>query len=317
MRRIEWLLVCSVFASLLFVTACEREFTPEVVGTNDNIVVEGYIEAGDRPNPPFVILTKSVPFFSEFSTASSNIFVRNAQVWVSNGTDSVRLTQFCWADLDSNVRRQAARAFGINVDSVTNNFNFCAYIDVTGRMRGEVGKTYHLTIEAENRRLTATTTIPPLVRIDSVQFVRPPGNNQNDTMWQLRPWAKDPPGVINYYRTLVSVNGSSYERGRGSVVDGALFDGINLQFFVANNSPNRRREPDAIRSLFFQGDTISLKACQIDKAHFDFWRTLEFNANNQGPFSSYTRVLYNINGVGGIGIWGGLGVTYFEVIAPK
>lgn len=317
MNQIIWVLKRGLLASILFFTACEVEFTPEVVGINDNIVVEGYIEAGDRPNPPFVILTRSTPFFSEFSTSTNNIFVRNAQVWVSNGTDSVRLTQFCWADLDTNVRRQAARTFGINFDSVTTNFNFCVYVDLTGRMRGEVGKTYNLTIEADNRRLTASTTIPPLVRIDSVQFVRPPGVNQNDTMWQARPWAKDPAGVPNYYRTLVSVNGGSYERGRNSVVDGSIFDDINIQFVVANTSPNRRREPDAIRGLFFQGDTISIKASQIDKAHFDFWRTLEFNANNQGPFSSYTRVLYNIKGEGGIGIWGGFGVTYFDVIAPK
>ncbi len=317
MKQIKWLCLSSLWAVMLFMTACEREFTPEVVGINDNIVVEGYIEAGDRPTPAFVVLTRSVPFFSEFNTSSSNIFVRDAQVWVSNGTDSVRLTQFCWSDLDSNLRRQAARSFGINLDSVTSNFNFCAYIDIAGRMRGEVGKTYHLTIAADNRRLTATTTIPQLVRIDSANFVRPPGINQNDTMWQMRPWVKDPAAVKNYYRSLVSVNGSSYGKGRGSVTDDAFFDGITTQFYMPNNSPNRRKEPDAIEDLFFKGDTISIKYCQIDKAHFDFWRTLEFNANNQGPFSSYTRVIYNIKGEGGIGIWGGIGVTYFDIIAPK
>lgn len=311
----------SFWLSLLLLTACEREFTPEVVGINDNIVVEGYIEAGDRANPPFVILTRSVPFFSEFSTSSSNIFVRDAQVWVSNGTDSVRLVQFCWADLDSNLRRQAARGFGINIDSVTSNFNFCAYGDITGRMRGEVGKSYQLTIVADNRRLTANTTIPNLVRIDSANFVRPPGNNKNDSMLQMRPWTKDPAGIKNYYRSLVAVNGSSYGSGRGSVTDDALFDGINTQFYMPNRSPNRRRSPEgesnSIDALFFKGDTISIKYCQIDKAHFDFWRTLEFNSNNQGPFSSYTRVQYNIKGEGGIGIWGGIGVTYYETVAPK
>ena len=39
------------------------------------------------------------------------------------------------------------------------------------------------------------------------------------------------------------------------------------------------------------------------------WNTLEFSNANQGPFASYTRLESNING--GLGIWGGLSVSYY------
>ena len=58
---------------ILSMVACEKELTPTVVHDADQIVVEGYIEAGigkdaNRVTPPFVILTRAVPFQKEFTT---------------------------------------------------------------------------------------------------------------------------------------------------------------------------------------------------------------------------------------------------------
>jgi hypothetical protein len=296
---------------LMSMIACEKELTPTLTSDADAIVVEGYIEAGtgkdiSRVLPPYVILTRAVPFQKEFRT--NNIFVNGADITLSDGTDSVKLSEFCWQSLDSVTKRRASVLFGINADSVQSNFNLCLYVDLTQKIKGQVGKTYRLNIKKDNKTITAITTIPKYIPIDSTYFIKPPGINQNDTMAQLRAYIQDIPNELNYYRYLVRVNGSTYKAGRQSVYTDELIDG---QYFLFNLF-NKEEES---RGLFRRGDTLSIKWSNIDGEQYQFWRTLEFNANNQGPFSSYTRVKSNIQG--GMGIWGGAIVSYLDTIVPK
>ena len=298
------LVLCSIFM------ACEKEFVPNLPTVSEEVVVEGYIEAGPNPTPPYVILTKSLPFFKELSSFN-NVFVEGAEVWISNGTDSTRLQEFCWKNLDPSVKQQAALFFGINADSVSADFNFCVYIDFAQKIKGEIGKTYTLRIKTkEGKQLNAKTYIPRAVKIDTIEFIKPPGINQNDTMAQARATIKDLVGP-DYYRYFTSINGSSYISGANTVTDDAFFES-QLTKFNLLNSANERGENFG---LFRRGDTVSIKFATIDKAHFDFWSTLEYNANNGGPFASYTRVKHNISG--GLGIWGGYSATYYDVIVPK
>ncbi len=306
-----------VLLLLIGLIACEKEFSPELPTTADDIVVEGYIEAvpqGRQAIPPYVLLTKAIPFFKEI-TSFGGLYVTGAEVWVSDGKDSARLQEFCWKDLDSTTKKLAARNFGINLDSVNANFNFCAYIDFTQKIKPAIGKTYFLRIKTkEGAILTAQTTIPRAVPIDSAAFIKPPGTNKNDSMAQMRATIRDPIGK-DYYRYFTSVNGSSFSVRRNSVIEDAFFEGQKTTFNLANTQPRPKDDPPENFGLFRRNDTISVKYCTIDKAHFSFWSTLEFNSNNQGPFASYTRVKHNI--VGGLGIWGGYSVTYFDAIVPK
>jgi hypothetical protein len=294
--------------------ACEKEFSPDLADTSDDIVVEGYIEAGRDATPPYVILTKSLPFFREFK-GFNNLFIRKATVWVGNGKDSVQLQELCWSELPPSVKEEAAQLFGIKADSVGADFNFCVYLDLAQRLKGEVGKTYFLNIKTqEGKVLKAQTTIPRTILIDSASFLKPPGENKNDTMAQMRATINDPKGA-DFYRYFVGINGDSYRAGDQSVTDDQFFDGLVTKF----NLTRPRFAGEDIDPLLFglwkRGDTISIKFCTIDKAHFDFWNTLEYNASSGGPFSTYTRVRHNI--VGGMGIWGGYNATYLDTIVPK
>ena len=52
-------------AIILFAfTSCEEEYIPETSISEQEIVVEGYVEVGEGSNPTFVILTRSIPFIS-------------------------------------------------------------------------------------------------------------------------------------------------------------------------------------------------------------------------------------------------------------
>ena len=69
--------------------------------------------------------------------------------------------------------------------------------------------------------------------------------------------------------------------------------------------------------FFDKGDTVTLKVCNIDKATFDFWRTMEYTYASVGnPFSSPTRVISNIHG-GGLGYFGGYAAQYRTLIIPR
>jgi Domain of unknown function (DUF4249) len=306
--------LCAFILTILGFTACEKEFNPNLTETSDDVVVEGYIEAGRNAPPPYVILTKSLPFFRELPSFN-NVFINGAEVSVSNGKDSVQLTEFCWKSLPEAFKKQAAQVFNLNLDSIPKDFNFCVYIDQTMRIQAEIGKTYTLNVKTkEGKILSAVTTIPRAVKIDSADFVKPPGINNNDSLTQMRAYANDPKGN-DYYRYFTSINGSSYIAGRTSVADDAFFEGINTRFNLSKSEPRNSSANFDTYGLWRRGDTVSIKFCTIDKAHFEFWQTLEFNANNSGPFSSYTRVKHNVKG--GMGIWGGYNAAYFDAIVPK
>jgi hypothetical protein len=214
----------------------------------------------------------------------------------------------------------AAQAFGLNPDSLQ-NINLCIYLDLTGQLVGKEGGKYDLTIKKDAKTLTATTTIPKAVNLDSIVNRLTP-NNAFDTLRQVRGFLSDPVGEYNAYRIFARNNDSQLmANGFGSVVDDRLFDGKKSFEFQLNNPV--RRNPKAneteeekqkrreISGLWFVGDTATFKWCSIDKAHYEFWNTLESARNNQGPFSSYTRVKYNVTG--GLGIWGGYAVRQYVV----
>jgi hypothetical protein len=59
---------------------------------------------------------------------------------------------------------------------------------------------------------------------------------------------------------------------------------------------------------------VTLKLCNIDKATYDFWRTMEFAYSSVGnPFSSPTKVLSNISG-GALGYFGGYAAQFKTII---
>jgi hypothetical protein len=235
--------------------------------------------------------------------------VHDADVRVNDGTVEVQFFEVCLSELDSAFRREIAAQFGFNPDSLA--IDFCAYLDVFGQLHPEIGKTYTLTIHSGNDVISAVTTIPKHVPIDGLHFQAPPGD-PNDTLAQLRASIADPPGERNFYRYFCSTNGGANETAFSSVEEDLFFDGKSFEFQLFNPATDggEDTEPEEF-GLYFVGDTVEIKWCSLDEAHFDFWNTLEFSNANEGPFSSYTRLQSNIQG--GLGIWGGYSVSYYKL----
>jgi hypothetical protein len=307
MRPFIHIITISVFA--LFLSSCEEEYIPVSSGDGPQYVVEGYLEAGDNPTPPYLILTTSFDFYGAFGPDEFNdSFVHDADVRVSDGSLEVTFQEICFFDLDSTVREQLAEQFGLNPDSLT--INFCVYIDVLNQLQPQSGKTYDLMIAVEGDTITSTTHIPTPVPLDSLMFEPPPGD-PNDTLAQLTCYISDPAGEKNFYRYFVGANGGPLETGFSSVEEDLFFDGKSFGFQLFNpETESGDVEPEEF-GLYFVGDTITVKWCTIDEPNFDFWNTLEFAKSNQGPFSNYTRIQSNI--IGGLGVWGGYNVNYYTL----
>jgi hypothetical protein len=281
--------------------SCEEEFVPEINNAPPEIVVEGYIEAGDNATSPYVILTRSIPFFNEINLNNANDFyVRGADITVTNRDVVIELQEFCLNDLDPAQQVIAAEFFGIDLDSAM--IDFCVYIDPTFSMVGVEGEQYDLNIEVEGKTITATTTLPEVPTIVEYAFSDTPGV-PNDTLRELRMTLQDDPNEANFYRYFTNVNDAGELAPITSVLNDLFFAGEVVEFPLPKAEPRGVEFNLETFGYYELGDTVEIKFCTIDEAHYDFWSTLEFNRANQGPFSSYTAISYNIEG--GIGIWGG------------
>lgn len=312
MLKIQNYLLVVLVANLCW--SCEEEFIPEVVEEKLPIVVEGYIEGGEQAAPPYVILTRSLSFFRSIDASDfSDIFVHDAQISVSDGTNTVQLTELCLDELTPEQQALAGDLFGLNPDSI--GFNFCAYVDLSFSMMGKIGETYTLDIQAGTEIISAVTTIPDHIPLDSLQFEEPPGE-PSDTLAQLICYVSDPPVETNYYRYFTKVNTAPFVSPFASVTDDRLFDGEQFRFPLAKAEPLDGTFDPVTFGLFHVGDTVGIKWMNLDEAHFNFWNTLEFNAQSQGnPFANYTRITSNIEG--GLGIWGGFSASYYESVVPE
>ncbi len=305
-KKVFW----SLFLALLVLSACEETFIPDVASTEPDIVIEGYIEAGEFSRPPYVFVTYAQPFFSSFSTEDfDGIFVHDAKVEVSNGEETFLLDEICYNELSLIQQEFLEEQLGLEVDSLS--VNLCVYLDLSFQLAGEVGKRYDLRVEADGKVLTSTTTIPEHVPLDDLFFVKPPGNPP-DTLRDLRCLVSDPAEQTNYYRYFTQMNDEAVIAPINSVIDDLFFNGASFEVPLPKAEPRGTAIDPVIYGLYPVGNKVTIKWCNLDLDHYNFWNTLEFNAINEGPFSSYTRIDSNIEG--GLGIWGGYSVSFYELI---
>ena len=297
------------FMIILFFTACEEQIFPVNDGSPPLLVVEGVIEGGEMPTPALVLLTRSLRFSSDGRKLSINdLFVHDAVITVSDGTRSVSLVEICWDDLEEDQQKLVAENFGTRYDTI--GINLCVYVDVNQEMLGEIGKTYTLSILADDQELSAVTTIPPHVPIDSFYFQNRSGDNSLE-YFDLIAKISDEPNRPDFYRFFTSTNGSFFDAPLTSVGDDLIFDGQEFQFPLSEGESWTNPPPEpSDYGFFYVGDSIDVKWCNLDETHFNFWSTLEFNFFNQGPFGSYTRIDSNVKG--GLGVWGGYSVSYYS-----
>ncbi len=283
--------------SMLF-TSCERKIDFELRDAAEKLVVEGSIENGQ---PPVVYLSKSLDYYSELSPfILANSFVHGADVYLSNGTLTHKLKEYAVP---------IGQGFSFYYYSIDSS-------DLATAFTGTFNTNYSLRIIWQSKEYTATTRIPAITRrIDSLYGKpAPPGNPPGKMALMIK--AYDPPGFGDYVRYYTKRNSEPIYPGLNSVYDDQIIDGTVYEVQVERGIERVGYTPEAY-SYFDRGDTVTLKLCNIDKATYDFWRTMEFTYATVGnPFSSPTKVLSNIKG-GALGYFGGYAAQYRTIIMPQ
>jgi len=292
LKVIFFTLVMAVFFS------CEKNVSFKLHDAETKIVVEASIE---NDKPPTVVLSTSLDYFSEISPAIlENSFVHNAEILISNGVLTHKLKEYQF---------------------IQNGYSFSYYsIDSSSpatAFTGQLNTSYSLKINSQGEEYTATTTIPGITkRVDSVFWKQAP-EYLPDSMAALMVKVTDPPGYGDYVRYYTKDNSEPFYPAINSVFDDQIIDGTTYTLQVDRGYPRNLGLTKDELVYFNKGDTVTFKLCNIDKASFDFWRTMEFSYASVGnPFSSPTRVLSNING-NALGYFAGYAAQYHTIVIPK
>jgi hypothetical protein len=293
-------LVSIAIFSILFI-GCEKNITITPQNAEPVLVVEAEIENDAYPT---VLLSRSQDYFSKIDAQTlANSFVSNAIVTISNGTLTHQLKEYIIP---------VSAIYSIKIYTIDTNNLGTAF-------KGELNKSYTLSIVAQGKQYSAVTKIPSITRrIDSLWYIDAPVTDSNWKKIMVK--AFDPAGLGDYIRYFTKRNKENFFPGNPSVFDDAFIDGTSYELQVdrGRDRNNPSTEPDESRGLFKRGDTMILKTCNIDKATYDFWRTMEYTYQSIGnPFSSPIKVLSNINGAPALGYFGGYAAQYRTLIIPK
>lgn len=268
--------------------ACDK--TPDLImeAYEPKLVVDGSIEEGQYA---VVVLTKSAAYFSTVDSAAlRELVMSRARVSVSDGETEEVLT----------LRKNADY--------------FPPYIYQGTEIKGEAGKAYHLTVELEGKKYEANTTIPQPVELDSLWYVR---SHDKEGRGLLYGRFQDNSETEDYYRVFTQRTGidDRFIPVYLSAIGDQYFNGSQFTFSILRGAESLSDVQDDI--YFQSGETVLVKISTMDRAHFDFWRTLERELYVTGnPFSSSgNKVISNLSG-GALGVWGGYNASIYSITIP-
>lgn len=214
-----------LFATLLILNSCEDVIELDLDDAEQRIVFEARIT--DQEAPFQVLISKSGSFYAE-STFEQ----------VSGATIELK------DDLgETLVLEELAPG---RYESTTNKV-------------GEVGRTYTLSVNAENTSYTATSTLNTAVEIDSIIFDEFSFGGQDGIFAGVE--FRDIPDEENYYMVRGFLNGSIV-RSTFSVTNDTQIEGQTTVL--------------GLRDLELEsGDQLRVELHSIDKGAYDYFRSLE------------------------------------------
>ncbi len=142
-------------------------------------------------------------------------------------------------------------------------------------LKGETGRTYNMNVNANNSTYNASSTMQPLVHLDSLSIkVITFGG---DDFKAVEVHYKDPSAVVNQYRWVLKVNGVQIK----------VVYADNDRLSNGNDVTNVLFYSDDDNEKLKAGDTVDVEMQCIDKNVFNYWFTLSQQSQN-GPGGGVT-----------------------------
>jgi hypothetical protein len=161
----------SVILLFSIIVSCTKTITPALNNGATQLVIQGAIS--DTPGPYYVQIVNSVGFYA----LNSYPGLSGAAITITDATAGVR-------------------------DSLTETSAPGTYVTHT-ITQGFYGHTYQLLVSLNGKTYTASSTMPQLVKLDSVTFDYSNGNNQIGPIANFQ----DPAGIFNDYKFNLVING--------------------------------------------------------------------------------------------------------------
>lgn len=136
---------------------------------------------------------------------------------------------------------------------------------VATTIKGEIGKTYNMSVIYEGKEYTSTSKMPPLVKLDSLSMYKIPIMEYAFPMIHFT----DPKGKVNeYYRCMVFINGKQLPDVNEFAMSTEFMDGSPIHQFLPVVTHNDDVDP------IQKGDDIRIEFQCIDKGAYTFFNTL-------------------------------------------
>jgi hypothetical protein len=274
---------------LILLLSCNQEVNVDLPSYNGKIVVDGWIEQDGYAK---VLLTKSAPYFGKLdSIALRELVLTRAKVSVSDGETTEVLT-------------------------LHPNPDYFPPLLYSGyQLKGEIGKTYQLTIEYAEQKITAETSIPIPPKVEKIWFETDPKEPEKGMIWAS---ISDDPAQTNFYRIFTQTIGleQKYFPIAFPNYSDQSFNGqgrnIPLYPGTSNTMSSHPKENYSLE------DTVLIKICTMDRMAFKYWEDFQQEMiNSKNPFAtSNTTLNSNIQG-DALGIWCGYGAHYSRITATK
>ncbi len=153
---------------------------------------------------------------------------------------------------------------------------------------GEIGHTYTLTITTGTRTISASSTLPSLVRIDDISIINsiyPGGGSPVDSLqeahfYEIKIKYSDPVETLNFYRFLVRVN-TKVATGN-NIADDRLINGNTTERNLIMYDPELK-----------SGDVFIVEMQCIDKAVYEYFESMgnvNMGGNSSSPANPYTNL---------------------------
>lgn len=276
---IIFLIVCLALVALI--SGCNEEKTTLA---EKRLVVEGWIDSGEFP---VVKLTRTMPLGVDHKVdidKLSDYVERWAKVTISDGERSE-----------------------VMVGRYDKNY-FPPFVYTSYEMRGEVGKTYTITVETDNgERATAQTTIPEPMLLRDVCSEPADGGDGYLIYGYTDERKKCKLFVKNYWedKEFQSMSMGLYDSDMYTD-EGEVTVKNSLTAWTEEYTP-----------YFKKGDTVIVKVAALDDKSYDFWRSYEdMSMLSRLPMVPMTSNLKS-NVQGALGYWCGYGVSVYMVVVGQ
>jgi hypothetical protein len=279
-------IIKSCILILLFFTNCTKELKIDEVHSDQQLVVEGYIE----PNKyPLVYLTKSSAYFNKIDSSNILEYIASyakVSVSVEGKTEVLTLKRY-------------------------NDNRYPIFYYEGNEIKGEIGKIYTLKIELSGKVYESSTIISETTSLNTLNYFNATNNPEQKF---LKINFKDPANKANYYRI--------YTKRYGKDAD---FIPCYLSTFSDFDSDGKEINFEIIRSFspiistdngryFVTGDSVIIKFCSIDKTQYTYWKAIESQiAISSNPFGLSSNTPVSLISNNALGVWSGLSSNYYHI----